>query len=88
MSEELTECSKEYLIKQLEYSYKEIEKLRELLDYKNSEIERLNHLLEDIKIYLESYDYDNMPLDARVLARNVSLIINRTIKVVRGEENE
>ena len=53
MSEELTECSKEYLIKQLEYSYKEIEKLRELLDYKNSEIERLNHLLEDIKIHLE-----------------------------------
>ena len=54
----------------------------------NKEIERLNHLLEDIKIHLESYDYDNMSLDARVLARNVSLIINGTIKVVRGEENE
>jgi len=66
----------------------EIEKLRELLDYKNSEIERLNHLLKDIKIHLESYDYDNMPLDARILATNISLIIDGTIKVVKGEDNE
>ena len=39
MSEELTKCSKEYLIKQLEYSYKEIERLKE-------ENEVLNGILE------------------------------------------
>ena len=62
---------------------KENDKLKELLFYKNSRIEELKQLLEDIKIHLESYDYDNMPLDARVLATNISLIIDGTIKVVR-----
>jgi len=82
---EITKMKKEDIEKVIDYSniLKENDKLKELLFYKNSEIERLNHLLEDIKIHLESYDYDNMSLDARVLATNVSLIIDGTIKVVR-----
>ena len=45
MNKKLKECSKEYLIKQLEYSYKEIEKLKE----KNEELRALYFSEREVK---------------------------------------
>lgn len=45
MNEELTECNKEYLIKQLEYSYKEIERLNTNLEVANEDLTRIAQLL-------------------------------------------
>ena len=65
MFEELIECSKEYLIKQLEYSYKEIERLTKRLEEAQlgflAVSERIDKAIETLEEYIKEGHIGGLP---------------------------
>lgn len=55
----------------------------EALEKANKEIERLNKILEDINFYIKQRTEENISDEVRIELRNIELITNGTIKVVK-----
>lgn len=96
MNEELMKCSKEYLIKQLEYSYKEIERLNNIINHieeicKSSIASVDKHLLDNKEIKVKDgkvLNYNDYQIIRLKAFRTKSKEILGRIKELKGVDKE